>query len=160
MPRVITGGQTGADQAGWRAAKACGIQTSGWMPRGFMTEEGPRPEFSELYGARETPSGNPAERTRLNVELSDGTFLFVRDEKSPGTSATIRACEAHESPWLKIRPGTLNEGRIRMAADWIREHAIARLNVAGHRESKMKGIGEWVECFCRHLFEYLAIEPD
>ena len=30
---VISGGQTGVDQAGWRAAKACGIRTGGWMPK-------------------------------------------------------------------------------------------------------------------------------
>jgi Circularly permutated YpsA SLOG family len=56
MPeRVITGGQTGADQAGLRAAKAFGIATGGFMPRGFLTEDGPRPDFSELYGAVECP---------------------------------------------------------------------------------------------------------
>jgi hypothetical protein len=27
LDRVISGGQTGADQAGWRAAKQCGIST-------------------------------------------------------------------------------------------------------------------------------------
>ena len=32
ISRVISGGQTGADQAGWRAAKRCGIATGGeWM---------------------------------------------------------------------------------------------------------------------------------
>ena len=54
---VISGGQTGADQAGWRAAEACGIPTGGWMPRGFLTEEGTERwfahdviiEFEEIY---------------------------------------------------------------------------------------------------------------
>ena len=48
IDRVISGGQTGADQAGWRAAKASGIPTGGWMPKGFLTEDGPRPEFAGL----------------------------------------------------------------------------------------------------------------
>src|SRR3954453_21838055 len=51
LERVISGGQTGADLAGWRAARAAGIATGGWMPRGFWTEAGERPEFAELYGA-------------------------------------------------------------------------------------------------------------
>jgi hypothetical protein len=51
IERVISGGQTGADQAGWRAARAYGIPTGGWMPLGFLTETGPRPEFTELDGA-------------------------------------------------------------------------------------------------------------
>jgi hypothetical protein len=43
LERIITGGQTGADQAGWRVAQAFGIRTGGGRPRGFLTEEGPRP---------------------------------------------------------------------------------------------------------------------
>ena len=31
LERVISGGQTGADQAGLRAARACGIPTGGWL---------------------------------------------------------------------------------------------------------------------------------
>lgn len=39
---IISGGQTGADQAGWRAARRCGLATGGRMPREFETEDGPR----------------------------------------------------------------------------------------------------------------------
>ena len=56
LERIVSGGQTGADQAGWRAAKALGIATGGWMARRFLTEDGPRPEFRKLYGAVEHPS--------------------------------------------------------------------------------------------------------
>ena len=56
LEKIVTGGQTGADQAGWRAAGACGIPTGGWMPKGFLTEDGPRPEFATLYDAREIPT--------------------------------------------------------------------------------------------------------
>jgi hypothetical protein len=48
LDRIISGGQTGADQAGWRAARACGVPTGGFMPLGFLTEGGPRPEFAAL----------------------------------------------------------------------------------------------------------------
>jgi len=33
---IVTGGQTGADHAGWRAASAAGIPTGGRITRGFM----------------------------------------------------------------------------------------------------------------------------
>jgi hypothetical protein len=52
LGRVVSGGQTGPDQGAWRAAKACGIPAGGFMPRGSMTEEGPRPEFAGPYGGR------------------------------------------------------------------------------------------------------------
>jgi hypothetical protein len=35
LEKIVTGGQSGADQAAWRVAQACGIPTGGWMPRGF-----------------------------------------------------------------------------------------------------------------------------
>lgn len=37
---VLSGGQTGADLGGLRAARACGIPTGGWAPRGWLTEVG------------------------------------------------------------------------------------------------------------------------
>jgi len=38
--KVISGGQTGADQAGLVAAARFAIPTGGWMPHGFETAEG------------------------------------------------------------------------------------------------------------------------
>jgi hypothetical protein len=34
LTRLISGGQTGADQGGLRAARAAGIETGGWAPLG------------------------------------------------------------------------------------------------------------------------------
>jgi Circularly permutated YpsA SLOG family len=76
LTKVISGGQTGADQAGWRAAKAAGLETGGWMPLGFLTEEGPRPEFAELYGARETRTDHYPVRTEANAMESDRRLWF------------------------------------------------------------------------------------
>jgi Circularly permutated YpsA SLOG family len=67
LDRVLSGGQTGADQAGWRSARACGLAIGGWMSLGFLTEDEPRPEFAELYGAVEMPTADYPSRTRRNV---------------------------------------------------------------------------------------------
>ena len=64
LARIITGGQTGADQAGWRAARAFGIATRGWMPAGFLTEDGPRADLAEVFGTAELPGGDYATRRR------------------------------------------------------------------------------------------------
>jgi hypothetical protein len=50
LDRVVSGGQTGADQAGWRAARASGIATGGWMPEGFLTEAEPQLDFAGCSG--------------------------------------------------------------------------------------------------------------
>jgi hypothetical protein len=41
LERVISGGQTGVDQAALRVAKAIGLATGGWAPLGWETEDGP-----------------------------------------------------------------------------------------------------------------------
>jgi putative molybdenum carrier protein len=93
LHRVISGGQTGADQAGWKAAQTTGIPTGGAMPRGFRTEEGPRPEFAELYGAHELGTDSYPARTDANVHDSDGTLWFGHTD-SPGGRQTLQACRA------------------------------------------------------------------
>jgi hypothetical protein len=35
LERIISGGQSGVDQAGWRAARALGLAAGGWMPLGL-----------------------------------------------------------------------------------------------------------------------------
>jgi hypothetical protein len=90
LVKVISGGQTGVDQAGWRAAKACGIPTGGYIPKGFLTEEGFRPEFVERYGAVETETTGYQDRTRYNVLEADGTVWFGSQD-SPGFKLTRSA---------------------------------------------------------------------
>jgi hypothetical protein len=60
IERVISGGQTGVDQAGLRAARAAGIATGGFAPKGWLieSEDGrhnvPAPWLAE-YGLVECP---------------------------------------------------------------------------------------------------------
>jgi Circularly permutated YpsA SLOG family len=53
VERVISGGQTGADQAGLAAAKLLGIPTGGCMRRGWLTEDGSRSDLAAAYGLPE-----------------------------------------------------------------------------------------------------------
>jgi hypothetical protein len=162
IQRVISGGQTGADQAGWRAARAAGIVTGGWMPKGFLTEDGPRPEFAELYGAQEHHLIGYPPRTKANVRDSDGTMIFnVGSEFSMGTKATLRACRYGDHP---TRPALIVGIRHDFhfctvepdgAADWIDRLFIKTLNVAGNRESVEPGIGAWVERYLTEVFRLI-----
>jgi hypothetical protein len=142
---IISGGQTGADQAGWRAAIAFGFKTSGWMAKGFLTEDGPRPEFAELYGAREMDSPEYRVRTEQNVRDSDATIWFGSID-TPGAKTTLRAIQEMGRAAKIIKPDDLI--RPSAIAHWLaRNSSIRRLNVAGNRESIEPGIGERVERF-------------
>jgi Circularly permutated YpsA SLOG family len=153
---IISGGQTGADQAAWRAAIASGLKTSGWMPRGFLTEDGLRPEFAELYGAHEMQTLNYRLRTERNVRESDATLWFGSTD-TPGATATLDAINLMGKPSKIILP----ESSIRppLIADWLaRNNSIRRLNCAGNRESKEPGIGSKVETFLVAVFHELRCE--
>ena len=76
LHKVISGGQTGSDQAGLIAAARFGIATGGWMPRGFETADGPNPRLAERFGLREH-TGGYVERTSTNVRDSDGTIRIA-----------------------------------------------------------------------------------
>lgn len=137
---VISGGQSGADQAGWRAAKAAGIPTGGFMPRGFKTEDGPRPEFAELYGAKEMPTADYGLRTDANVREADWVVWFG-NQNSRGGRRTIRAAELYGPGWFGVdSPEDLcvDPGGI---ARCLLKHKCRKLMVAGNRESSSPGIG-------------------
>ena len=83
ISRIISGGQSGADQGGLEAAERLGVPTGGFMPKGFRTEDGPRPDLAARYGLVEASTPGYPERTERNVQLADGTAVFAA-AGSPG----------------------------------------------------------------------------
>jgi Circularly permutated YpsA SLOG family len=100
---VVSGGQTGADQAGWRAAQACDIPTGGWMPLHFMTEDGADSSLGRLFNAKTLPTDSYRARTFHNAQESDGTIWFGTTD-SPGAKATLEACEVWRKPVFLVEP--------------------------------------------------------
>lgn len=139
--------------AGWRAAKAAGIATGGWMPLGFLTEDGPHPDFAELYGAKEMPTAEYRARTEANVRDTAATLWFGSVE-SPGAKATLNACRGIGRPVKLVVPG--RDVRPSDVAAWITGGRYKTLNVAGNRESKAPGIGAKVERFMAEVLRQLG----
>jgi hypothetical protein len=131
VTRIISGGQTGADRGALVAGKQMSLATGGWMPRGFLTEDGPSPWLRDLYGMQEHPSAQYPPRTRQNVKDADGT-IWVGDpgeSDSRGQRATFRAVEEDAKPYLR-NPDA------RTLRQWADTYHIATLNVAGPRGSR------------------------
>ncbi len=157
LEKIISGGETGANQATWRAARAFGVPTGGWMPRGFLTDDGPHPEFAEQYGAAEWPSDSELARTEQNIQDSDATLWFG-ETTTPGAHATVTASLAFGKPYMLVYPGASFEPA--HVATWITENAIRTLNVAGNREGEELGIGDRVQWFLRQVLRQLGHEPE
>lgn len=126
VTRIISGGQTGADQTGLEVAASLGIETGGWAPKYWRTEDGAAPWLAEL-GLFEHPVPGYVERTRDNVHDSDATVIFG-DTSSAGSRLTIRCCEEFHVPYLA------NPTASALRA-FIAKHDVRTLNVAGNRAS-------------------------
>jgi hypothetical protein len=172
LTKVIAGGQSGADLAAWKAAERFGLATGGWMPKGFLTEDGPHPEFAALYGAREHESVEYPPRTSANIRDSDGTLLFSVRPDTPGTRLTRSLLlKGRDDNKIKVHCEIVIErgpdGSWRTRQDfhaptwvvlWIEGRGIETLNVAGPCESKAPGIGAWVESYLCEVFRLLGHE--
>lgn len=127
LRKIISGAQTGADQAGLAAAIRLGLDTGGFVPRGGRTEDGPLTiAMMDEYKLVETESRFYHERTVANVRSSDATVVF--GILSPGSTATIEECHRQKKPCI-VNP---TAERLRT---WIKARQIEVLNVAGNRAS-------------------------
>jgi hypothetical protein len=155
LDKITSGGQSGADQAAWRAAAAFAVPTGGWMPRGFLTEDGPRPEFIERYGAAESATFSAPSWIEQNAQDADATLWFGTTTTA-GAQATVAACLRLARPCLPVSPGTSSEPA--HVVRWLTERSVKVLNVAGNGETEEPGIGAFVEPFLSRVLEQLGHE--
>src|SRR3954452_23149986 len=119
LDRVVSGGQTGADQGGLLAARAAGIPTGGWAPTGWETEDGPAPWLAD-FGLVECPEPGDKARTRANVRDS-GATLWLGNHMPPGGIASLDACRAIDRPfYIAYRAVT----RPSQVVAWLREKDV------------------------------------
>ena len=144
IEKVVSGGQTGVDRAALDAAIEAGVGCGGWCPRGRRAEDGAIPE---RYPLKQTSGSDYMDRTRRNVEDSNGTLIVAPGEPTGGTLATLIHARRIGKPVLVVDPADLigpadpvEGARLDGIMEWIVAHHIRVLNVAGPRESGRPGI--------------------
>src|SRR2546430_13388645 len=136
MRKIVSGGQTGVDQAALRAAVACGLAAGGWCPPGRISEDGTIPDIFQL---RETPEERnqdaldipKSQRTEWNVRDSDATLVLwpgTFDKLDLGTRYAID-CALRYKKYLLICDPT-EQHQANKAIDWIIRNNIETLNVS------------------------------
>lgn len=159
---IRSGGQTGVDRAALDYAirhETDKVGYAGWCPLGgwaedFTTPPGLRVQYSRLI---ETPSRETWQRTAWNARDSHLTIVLVHGEmRSEGTLFTLRCAElVFMRPCLLVqleRAHAVTDAKI-----WL-SRTIAGigvkdlvLNVAGPRESEVRGIYEQAGTFLEAL---------
>jgi len=136
--KIVSGGQTGADQAALDWAITHGVSHGGWCPKGRRSEDGP---IDPRYQLVETPEKNYLQRTEWNVRDSDATVIFtMSSELDGGSKKAAEFGETLKKPWLHFRSGVAPK----FLARFLARHHVKVLNVAGERGSSAPGIGTLV----------------
>ena len=157
LEKIVSGGQTGVDQASLEAAMLAGIQTGGWCPPGRTCESGLIPDRYKLF---ETPGERSDDalhiprslRTEWNVRDADGTLLLIPNQvkTDAGCQWTLTCARRFEKPYLVADP--FDQNAASLIKSWIGKIDIRILNVAGPSEKKFPGIGEQTIMLFTKLF--------
>ncbi len=131
--KIISGGQTGADQAALDAAIALNIPHGGWLPKGRKTENGP---LHLRYALQELKSVRYRDRTEKNILNADGTLIFSFGPLSGGSALTEALAIRHDRPFLHIDLELISKTQATtMVESWLQTMHIETVNIAGPRAS-------------------------
>jgi Circularly permutated YpsA SLOG family len=141
--KIVSGGQTGVDQAALDVAILFHLCSGGWVPKGGLAENFPyAPGLLNRYPKMlETETSDPSQRTKLNVRDSDATIVLVQSidqTQLPGTKLTIETANRLGRPCL-IQVVDEPHAAVQLSqwlSDRSREKAIHTLNIAGPRSSE------------------------
>jgi hypothetical protein len=147
LARVISGGQTGVDQAALRAAEACGLEIGGWCPPGRESEAGPIPARFPL---RETPLERSPDapevprslRTEWNVRDADAVLVLRgtgAEVPDPGSLWAEECARRFGKPLLVC--DSADAGAAARIVVWLRSSPIETLSVGGPSERTQPGVG-------------------
>jgi Circularly permutated YpsA SLOG family len=142
--KIVSGGQSGVDRAALDAAITLGLAYGGWCPKGGWAGDRPDPPglLARYPLLAETPSAEPAERTRWNVRDSDATLILLDRgglAVSGGKQLANATADDLGKPCLVLDVAAPDSGE-RLRA-WLAE-VPAVLGIGGPRESEAPGIYE------------------
>lgn len=164
LRKVISGGQTGADQGGIVAARMYGLETGGWLPKGYKTLTGPRPDLAQTFGMKEHSSSNYKHRTWDNVLDSDGTIRLAVNLKSRGEICTLNGINHHGKPYYDVpiivrSSGCVDPVDVKPFCTWLLKNEIEVLNVAGNAHDKWPNMFMFTVDYLSLVFSSFGLEP-
>ena len=155
IEKLVSGGQTGVDQAALQIAINFKILHGGWCPKGRLAENGVIPD---IYFLKETDSNDVSVRTKHNIRDSDGTLILIPNNNTDitdGTIFTIKEVKEQSKPHLIISLSQDKEDAVESIVEWSQSNDIKILNIAGPRESQAPGIHHLSLIFLEKLIRKL-----
>ncbi len=152
IKKIVSGGQTGVDQAALDAAIASNVDYGGWLPAGRRTENGP---LSSRYAMQEMTSGTYPDRTRKNVIDSDATLIISHGPLTGGSALTANIAKGKGKAVLHIDLARFSlKEALFITHGWLGENAPAVLNIAGPRASSDDSIYDAAFVFVTEVLNF------
>lgn len=140
IPKIVSGGQTGADRAALDWALDQKLPCGGWCPKGRRAEDG---AIASRYPLKESSAASYLQRTEWNVRDSDGTIVFSMGRILTGGSVkTVEFARKHNKPCLHIH--SAQSDAVKSLRSFVRNNRVKILNVAGPRASKEPKVSQFV----------------
>lgn len=156
LKKIISGGQTGADQAALDVAIKFNIPHGGWIPKGRKTEAGSLPE---KYQLTEMETADYRERTKKNIEMSTGTAIISRGDLTGGSKLTRTHARVVSRPHIYLDLLTTDDFEAAIfLKSFVLENQIQVLNVAGPRLSHSPWIYNDVKTLMETTFYLLYLD--
>lgn len=152
LRKVISGGQTGADEAGLEAAYMYGFETGGHAPKYYRTADGPNLELKTRYGLEQDSSEDYPPRTLKNVQNSDATIRLAHNFKSRGEVLTLKYISKEAKPYFDVDINSPKDPR--ELALWIHRNKFEVINIAGNTETD-GSVYEFVLTYMKQVFKIL-----
>jgi hypothetical protein len=129
LKKIISGGQSEADQAALDIAIKLGIPHGGWIPKGRTTETGTLPERFKL---KEMSSDHDAECIRQNVKDATGTLIISYGRLTGDLESARKATLRYGRQMLSVDLDQMDDIKAALLLnDWIQLYRIDVLFVIG-----------------------------
>ena len=146
-------------------ARTCGIDYCGWCPKGGWAEDYPRPPgvLAKYPKLKETPLGDPAQRTEWNVRDADACLIIVNDgglEGSAGTAHAADLAHRYRRPLLIVNlrdADSLNRATLWLRVQVAKHGSELVLAIGGPRESEAPGVYRRAATFIAALIDGAGI---
>jgi hypothetical protein len=131
IKKIISGGQTGAEQAALEVAITFDLTHGGWVPKDRLAENGVIPAKYQLI---ETPSNGYTGHMERNVLESDATLIISRGGLTGGALISQKRAILSGRPCLHIDLYiTPVLQAVSIISSWTRLNRIEILNVTGQK---------------------------